>query len=638
MSEYADVSSACLSVAARLAAALTGVALDPADDPSVALLDLRRGTPALPVHDRAARRRWVRLQERYRLSDFEMDLFALAALPSAHEVFGPLFARLHPRRLPVLSAGLAARSLLDGAAGRVHLDEALLDGPLMSGGVLQADEAPYAQRGFTLPAGLWETLRGFGGDSPAAAAPPAPAVLRTPELELAKALLDRDDVTILLTSDDPVEVEADADALIRSSGRTPYPVREASPVSALLCTVRGEVPRVTVPAGAVDLGWLAGLRGPAVIVAPATAAVDAGARILFTVPLSAPALAERHATWQALLPGQEAAAWELAVQHRVGPVLAGRAHADAAAAAAVAGRSPDRAGIAHSLRRRAVVALPAAARLVHPSAGWADVVLPRPQRELLSAAVGRAHGQARVLNEWGLAGGRSGVCGVRLLFAGAPGTGKTLAAELIAAELGLELLVVDLSALVSRWLGETEKHIAAVFDAAERAQAVLFFDEADALFARRTSVGDAHDRWANLETAYLLDRLERLEGVAILATNLRANIDDAVVRRLEFVVEFNEPESPERERIWRAHLPATLPLAPDVELGELARLYPITGAVIRNAAVAAAFLAAADGGRVTQGHLVLAVRREYDKAGRSFPGPPRRRPAGQQSGVNGARP
>jgi SpoVK/Ycf46/Vps4 family AAA+-type ATPase len=164
-----------------------------------------------------------------------------------------------------------------------------------------------------------------------------------------------------------------------------------------------------------------------------------------------------------------------------------------------------------------------------------------------------------------------------------------------------------------------------VFDAAERAQAVLFFDEADALFARRTEVGDAHDRWANLETAYLLDRLERFEGVAILATNLRANIDEAFVRRLEFVVEFSEPERPERERIWRAHLPATLPLAPDVELDELARLYPITGAVIRNAAVAAAFLAASDGGRVTQDHLVLAVRREYDKAGRSFPGVPRRR-------------
>jgi SpoVK/Ycf46/Vps4 family AAA+-type ATPase len=176
--------------------------------------------------------------------------------------------------------------------------------------------------------------------------------------------------------------------------------------------------------------------------------------------------------------------------------------------------------------------------------------------------------------------------------------------------------------VVSKWIGETEKNLAAVFDAAERAQAALFFDEADALFGKRTEVSDAHDRYANLETAYLLARLERFEGLAILATNLRQNIDPAFTRRLEFVVEFDEPGPAEREALWRCHLPALAPLAAEVDLSELAALYPVVGAVIRNAAVAAGFLAAAEGTPITGPHLIHAIRREYDKTGRPFPGVP----------------
>ena len=230
--------------------------------------------------------------------------------------------------------------------------------------------------------------------------------------------------------------------------------------------------------------------------------------------------------------------------------------------------------------------------------------------------------QATVLDDWGFRGSRIGARGVRLLFAGPPGTGKTLAAEAMAAALGVDLMVVDLSRVVSKWLGETEKNLASVFDAAEQAQAVLFFDEADALFGRRTEVSDAHDRYANLETAYLLQRLERFDGLAILATNLRQNLDPAFLRRLEFAVDFEEPDSACRHLLWQRHLPPRAPLQPDVDLRELAALYPVVGGFIRNAAVAAAFLAADDGEPIGRNHLVRAVKREYEKAGRPFPGLP----------------
>jgi SpoVK/Ycf46/Vps4 family AAA+-type ATPase len=227
-----------------------------------------------------------------------------------------------------------------------------------------------------------------------------------------------------------------------------------------------------------------------------------------------------------------------------------------------------------------------------------------------------------VLDDWGFLQGRPGARGVRMLCSGPPGTGKTLSAEVMAHELGVDLLMVDISRVVSKWIGETEKNLAEVFDTAERAECVLFFDEADALFGRRTDVSDAHDRYANLETAYLLARLERFEGLAILSTNLRQNVDPAFIRRLEFVVDFDEPGRAEREALWRCHLPPEAPLAPDVDLLELVGLYPIVGALIRNAAVAAGFLAAAEGGPITRSHLVRAVRREYEKSGRAFPGVP----------------
>ncbi len=182
-----------------------------------------------------------------------------------------------------------------------------------------------------------------------------------------------------------------------------------------------------------------------------------------------------------------------------------------------------------------------------------------------------------------------------------------------------DLLVIDLARLVSKWIGETEKNLAAAFDQAEGTGAVLFFDEADALFGKRTEVSDAHDRYANIESAYLLARLERFDGVAILATNLRGNLDKAFLRRFELALEFSEPGPRERAAIWRAQFPPAAPVAADVDIEQLAALHALPGALIRNAALGAAFIAAGAGTAITRAHLEQALQQEYEKSGRVSP-------------------
>jgi SpoVK/Ycf46/Vps4 family AAA+-type ATPase len=225
-------------------------------------------------------------------------------------------------------------------------------------------------------------------------------------------------------------------------------------------------------------------------------------------------------------------------------------------------------------------------------------------------------GRARVLDEWGLARKLAPSYGVSALFAGAPGTGKTMAAEVIARELGLDVYKIDLSGLVSKFIGETEKNLERVFSEAESSNAILFFDEADAVFGKRSEVKDAHDRYANIETSYLLQRMEAYDGVTILATNLRANLDEAFTRRLHAIIDFPFPDAAQRLQIWKALLPTTAPIAGEVDLDLLARRFKIAGGSIRNVWVAAAYLAAAQGDAITMQHLLHATRRELQKLGR----------------------
>jgi hypothetical protein len=253
---------------------------------------------------------------------------------------------------------------------------------------------------------------------------------------------------------------------------------------------------------------------------------------------------------------------------------------------------------------------------VAPRFGWEDIVLPEDQLAQLREIVDTVRGRPQVLDDWGLGRKLTSSRGITALFSGPPGTGKTMAAQIIAGALGLDLYRIDLSTVVSKYIGETEKNIERIFREAEASNAILFFDEADALFGKRSEVRDSHDRYANIEVSYLLQRMEAYDGVTILATNLRGNLDEAFTRRLQFAVAFPFPEAEERLRIWETLFPAEVPTTSDVDLPLLAERYRLAGGSIRNILVSAAYLAAADGGTLTQAHLLHSTRRELQKMGR----------------------
>jgi hypothetical protein len=261
-------------------------------------------------------------------------------------------------------------------------------------------------------------------------------------------------------------------------------------------------------------------------------------------------------------------------------------------------------------------ALAALARKVPLANTWDDLVLPAVTLNQLREIASAARTRETVYATWGLGRRHPGAGGIKVLFSGQSGTGKTMSAGIIARELGLDLYQIDLSRVVSKYIGETEKNLDRVFNAARGSNAVLFFDEADALFGKRSEVKDAHDRYANIEVGYLLQKMEEYEGIAILATNLGRNIDTAFSRRLQYVVDLPLPDEPLRLRLWRNMFTADTPLAADVNFPLLARQYKLSGGEIRNVALAAAFLAAGDGQVITMNILGRAVAREMLRQGR----------------------
>ncbi|HEX8262344.1 MAG TPA: ATP-binding protein, partial [Allosphingosinicella sp.] len=262
------------------------------------------------------------------------------------------------------------------------------------------------------------------------------------------------------------------------------------------------------------------------------------------------------------------------------------------------------------------------ARRVEGRAEWKDLILPEAQLRTLRAMAAQVRHRATVYESWGFGARSMGRgLGISALFAGPSGAGKTLAGEVLGAELELDVYRIDLSAIVSKWIGETEKNLRRVFDAAEEGCAILQFDEADALFGKRSEVKDSHDRHANIEVSYLLQRLEEYRGLSILTTNLKNNIDPAFLRRIRFIVDFGFPEPAERVAIWRGIFPKETPLG-DLDFERLGQLN-LAGGSIRNVAVAAAFLAAGDGSkrqRVEMSHILAAARTEYEKSGRPMTG------------------
>jgi hypothetical protein len=261
--------------------------------------------------------------------------------------------------------------------------------------------------------------------------------------------------------------------------------------------------------------------------------------------------------------------------------------------------------------------LDALAQRVDARATWADLVLPDAALATLRTIAAQVRQRTRVYRDWGFADRTSRGLGISALFAGGSGTGKTLAAEVLANELRLDLYRIDLAALVSKYIGQTEKNLARVFATAEASGAVLLFDEADALFGKRSEVRDSHDRYANLEVSYLLQRVETYRGLAILTTNLKQAIDPAFQRRLRFIVPFPFPDAGARAAIWERAFPPAAPLG-SIDIGKLTRL-SLSGGHIRNLALNAAFLAADEGSAITMRHLRSAAEAEFAKLERPLP-------------------
>ncbi|MEO1165692.1 MAG: ATP-binding protein, partial [Chloroflexota bacterium] len=337
-----------------------------------------------------------------------------------------------------------------------------------------------------------------------------------------------------------------------------------------------------------------------------------------------PTFTERVALWDVLLApvsnhvDDSVNITQLANNYRftAGQIAGAIQHADSHAQTLMAEPRLTAENLREACRAQSNRELSALAKPIEGRYGWDDIVLPDLQKAILREIHNQVQYRWRVYHEWGFDKKLSLGKGLTVLFAGPSGTGKTMAAEIIAGSLGFDLYKIDLSTMVSKYIGETEKHLAKVFAEAQASNAILFFDEADAIFGKRSEVSDAQDRFANMQVSFLLQRMEEYDGVVVLTSNLRKNMDEAFVRRMQFIVEFPFPNADYREQIWRRVFPAETPLAEDINWHLLAERFNLSGGNIRNIALAAAFFAVADDEPVTMRHLLQATQREFQKMGK----------------------
>jgi len=364
---------------------------------------------------------------------------------------------------------------------------------------------------------------------------------------------------------------------------------------------------------------LRGHPGPIAVRLPTDAAVplDPG-YLLLDIPTRNER--ERGVSWAIALDRHRIAlpdASELAARYRVGPGIIEQVCAEVV-------RRPDRPSepaawvreLDDAVRQHLENRLGATATRVTRLASWADIVLPEDITDSLLELTARVRHRKTVYERWGFDRSITTARGITALFQGSPGTGKTMVAGVIARDLGLELYRVDVSRITSKWIGETEKNLGALFDAAEDGQVMLLFDEADSLFAKRTEVKTSVDRYANMEVNYLLQRLDSFEGIAILTTNFGSAIDPAFKRRLTYRVTFPFPDEEMREQLWRSLIPPEVPIAGKIDFAGLSQRFRLSGGYIRNAALRAAFLAAEEGSSLTHAHLERAIRMEFREIGK----------------------
>jgi len=336
-------------------------------------------------------------------------------------------------------------------------------------------------------------------------------------------------------------------------------------------------------------------------------------------------LGDRERAWRAaLLPyGLDGDAGELAARYVIGPGAIADVVIEATRYAGAAGAPVDRDALEASVGRRLSLRLGTYGTVVHRKARFTELVLPDDVIDTLRDMIAMVRERSQILERWGYQRHLGISRGVAALYSGEPGTGKTMAASVVASELGLELVRIDLSAVVSKYVGETEKNLAKIFDEAQDAHAMLLFDEADSLFGKRTELKTAQDRFANLEVNYILQRMESFDGVSVLTTNAESSIDPALQRRLNFRIRFPEPEVDEREQLWRQLLPPQAGLHEGVDFHALAERFDMTGGYIKNAVVRAAVIAARAGRGLTSDDLWLGAHHEYVEMGKVMPQLPR---------------
>jgi hypothetical protein len=582
-----------------------------------------------------------RLARSFGLDDYDLELLLIALAPDLDPRFERLYGYLHDdvsRRRA--SAGLALELCGTGSSpgaspGRVRLGPL---GPLVAGGLLVVEDPdrPFLTRSLRVPDRVAAHLLGDDGADPAirhllgdsrpteigdvdmlarAIAADVPLVYIRERSgasgqSLARAALGRLgraavelDLGRLSQSDDPRAVAAAAtrEAGLRGAGMVVGPIEPLVELggSAVRAFAESRPGTVLVGARAWDPTW--SREPPLLLDAPVA-----------TVP-------ERHELWLGSLNGGAEPGFDPAIvtlAFRLTPEQIRRA-AEAARRASTAARRPMTVDdVSAGARAQNAAGLERLARRIEPAVGWSDLVLPPSVEAQLRELTARARHRDKVVDEWGMGQRGARARGITGLFAGDSGTGKTMSAEVLARDLDFDLYVIDLSTVVDKYIGETEKNLDRIFTEADRVNGVLLFDEADALFGKRSEVKDARDRYANVEVAYLLQRMESFDGVAILTTNLRTNVDDAFTRRLDAIVDFPMPEEDDRRRLWQANLPPSLPQQPGIDLDFLARRFKVSGGNIRNICVTAAYLAAASERTLSMDDLIRATDREYRKLGR----------------------
>ncbi|MFE9931556.1 ATP-binding protein [Streptomyces sp. NPDC005533] len=592
------------------------------------------------------------LATRFALEPLDLDLLLVALAPDLDARFERLYGYLNDdltRRRPTVGLALELCGRTGVAAARFRLSPTA---PLVAGGLLEVTEPerPPLSRVLAVPDRVTAHLLGDTSPDPRladvlAAATDDPAV---EPAELARAVAAAGSGTrhvhlrarggdpaglavAALHAYGPAPLALDAAALAPHARALPELARAVArearltgagvllgPLEELpeqpdervrvlrtLCTVLRGIPLFTYGTSGWEPAWAA------------------ATPVTLTVAAPTP---ERHATrWRHALEraaGEHGAAGDADAlarsvsAHRLDAGQLRRAADTAVRTAALDGRplSPD--DLRTAVRAQNGAGLARLARRVEPAVGWDDLVLPAPTHRRLRELAVRARHRDQVLGQWGMRPGGGRGRGVIALFAGSSGTGKTMSAEVVAADLGMDLYVVDLSTVVDKYVGETEKNLERIFTEASAVNAVLLFDEADAIFGKRSEVKDAHDKHANMESAYLLQRMESFDGLAILTTNLRANLDEAFTRRLDVVADFPVPDAAQRLALWERCLGGRLPRAGDLDLAFCADRFELAGGSIRACAVTAAYFAAAAGEPLTMGQVVKAVAQEYRKLGR----------------------